>query len=750
MENFEKLSLKNIDITGHVIGKFSTFSVHQEYTNDTDAVLEVTYVFPISATATVTGFTAKVGGKTIRGKVEEKEEARKKYEKAMVRGDSAYMMTNDESNIFRMHIGKIAVGETVVVTIDYIDNFEIVDSRIRMLIPTLVPPKYKSTVTDNLSYAKNEVEYRGNLTIRLDKDLKIADVTSKTHSIKLENNTITARDIRLDRDFVLDVRLAEQSFSKGYCRELPNGKKVVYLSFFPEIAIDRTYLPKDYVFLIDISGSMSGFKIEQTKEATLKCLKQLRKGDKFNVITFESSYELFSDKIMEFNPGNYEKVKKYVQSLRPGGGTEMFSALRVAVEQFGREKIIFLFTDGDVGNESEIAGYVRQHIGKSSLFVFGIDSAVNKKGLQEIADAGRGKAEFIMRDEKIKEIIVRQFDRVTSSNLFETVLSAQSNKVVDRIEKHRVLFNYEFYDVLVEVDDITDDFVLQCKTDAKTYSFAVSKESLEWMELPLDKIYASEQIRRVEKYIEARPRDANSGYKEQIVEIAVAYQIDSKYTAFIAVNERNEKLPDIPVLQDTTLESPAGWDLMDQSLNCFVHADQASYKWNLMDQSLNCFVQTHADQASYKSDQVCNFRLAAVRKLTDQNVLADIAKNEKYSDVRKAAVEQLTDQIELATIAKNDIDIYIRKAAVEKLTDQNVLADVAKNDTDSTVRKAAVEKLTDQNVLADVAKNDTDSVVRKAALEKLIDRDLLADVAKNGKYSDVCIAAAHRLVNHNL
>jgi hypothetical protein len=136
----------------------------------------------------------------------------------------------------------------------------------------------------------------------------------------------------------------------------------------------------------------------------------------------------------------------------------MFSAMKEAVEKFDNEKIIFLFTDGDVGNEDKIAGYVRQHIGKSSLFVFGIDSSVNKRGLQEIADAGRGKAEFIVRDEQIREIIVRQFARVTSSNLFQTKLVANTNKTINKIEKQRMLFNNEFYDILVEVPALSDDF----------------------------------------------------------------------------------------------------------------------------------------------------------------------------------------------------------------------------------------------------------------------------------------------------
>jgi DNA-directed RNA polymerase sigma subunit (sigma70/sigma32) len=143
--------------------------------------------------------------------------------------------------------------------------------------------------------------------------------------------------------------------------------------------------------------------------------------------------------------------------------------------------------------------------------------------------------------------------------MFDVAMNSKSNKVKDKIEKQRALFNHDFYDVLVEVEDIADDFELQCKTDAQTYCFSISKDALEHLEAPLHKIYATEQIRRVEKYMAARRHDENKGYKEQIVEIAVEYQIDSKYTAFIAVNERDEKLTDIPNLQDIVLEAPSGW-----------------------------------------------------------------------------------------------------------------------------------------------------------------------------------------------
>ena len=153
---------------------------------------------------------------------------------------------------------------------------------------------------------------------------------------------------------------------------------------------------------------------------------------------------------------------------------------------------------------------------------------------------------------------------MSSANLFEISLDC-TNIVVDKIEKSQVIFNHEFYDVLVEIEDIVDGFELVCRTDDKVFSFTVPKNELIHSELPLDKIYASEQIKRAEKYIAVRLHDGNEGYKEEIVEIAVRNQIDSKYTAFIAVNERGEKLTDIPELQDTVLEKPMGWNLMNVS-----------------------------------------------------------------------------------------------------------------------------------------------------------------------------------------
>ena len=136
-------------------------------------------------------------------------------------------------------------------------------------------------------------------------------------------------------------------------------------------------------------------------------------------------------------------------------------------------------------------------------------------------------------------------------------------------------------------------------------------------------------------------------------------------------------------------------------------------------------------------------------RVTNQDLLADIAKNAVRASIRTAAVEMVADQNVLAKIAKTDKDSKVRETAIRKLTDQNLLADIAKTDSDSDVRCAAIENLTNQMVLAEIAKTDKDDSVRETAIEKITDQALLADVAKNAKNWQVRAAVLDKITNQN-
>ena len=351
----KELALKKVNISGNVIGKFGTFEIEQTFVNNTNKVLEVGYTFPISESATVIGFEIKVGDQVLFGKCKEKKKAKKEYKKNLAKGNSAYLLEEQSDNIFSISIGKLAKNEEVVVKIKFIDKFEIVDNKIKLFIPTLVPPKYNCNITDKLSYGK--VKYTVDFNIKLAETLNVNEITSATHKFNIiEENlckNIEVLNYDLSRDFKLDIELTEELSSNALIANTRDGNEVLCLSFMPEILDSYEDSEKDYIFLIDVSGSMYGEKLEQTKHAVIECLKQLDEGDKFNIIAFESEFEAFSRRSLEFNEMNLKKAIGYVDSLVDKGGTEIFEPIQYAIDTSKTEKIILLFTDGEVGNEEE-------------------------------------------------------------------------------------------------------------------------------------------------------------------------------------------------------------------------------------------------------------------------------------------------------------------------------------------------------------------------------------------------------------
>jgi hypothetical protein len=257
----------------------------------------------------------------------------------------------------------------------------------------------------------------------------------------------------------------------------------------------------------------------------------------------------------------------FVAGLEALGGTEMGAPILKAIENFGDGKIIFFFTDGQIGYEELIADNVRQNISRNSLFIFGIDTSVNMNGLEKIAKAGHGKAEFIVNEDQIRRVVAAQFARATKNKLWEVEINRKSNRILEKIERQSVIFDNEPYDVLLEVEkEVRDDVELVCRCGDVKHVFGISKDAIQTSDFPFDKIYYAEKIHKIEKYFSHSYGADNSGYEKEIVAIAVENQIDSKYTAFIAVNERDEKITDVPVYQDTKLEAPAGWDPLQ--INC--------------------------------------------------------------------------------------------------------------------------------------------------------------------------------------
>ena len=558
----DSLTLKDVNITGEVLGRFGIYKIFQSYENNSGKTLEVFYTFPLSRTASVYDFTAKIGDKVIRGIVKEKSQAKKDYQRAITRGDSAYLFEREYGNIFKVTLGKIAAGEQVEIILSYIDVHDITDNTVEVRIPTVVAPRYNDQITAKQTY-QQELDYTADIVIYIDNALKIADVNSPSHSIKVKNNTVSTSKVKLNKDYILYIKLKDEMRSGGYVHKTEGGS-FAFLQFMPELSKFEDRAPQKFVFIVDCSGSMRGMKMDKTKAALKKCLMQLKRGDEFTIIRFGTHFDNI-DGFAQVSEQNLKNAMGWIDTFSSSyGGTEIWSPIEYALNKFDGEKTLVLLTDGQIGRADNIAEYIRRIIGDNRLFIFGIDSAVNDAGLVSFARAGRGKAEFFTPDEHLDLKIVRQFSRINGTSCAAVSLDCGKNDVDDILESEDTVFNHEYWCAVVKASDFTDEIALLCKTDDKTLRFVLNPSDLQTTETVLDKVYAKEKIDRIKEYIDRNIYHNNvAGYVEQIVEIAVKYNINSEYTSFLAINEREHKIFGVPEQEQITLEKPEGWEMPD-------------------------------------------------------------------------------------------------------------------------------------------------------------------------------------------
>ena len=343
------------------------------------------------------------------------------------------------------------------------------------------------------------------LTSILDKSLNRKSIYCPSHKInvidedKIERVEVLNYD--LSKDFKLQIELKNELSSNAITSRTKDENDMIYLSFMPEILDSYEDSEKEYLFIIDVSGSMMGEKLDETKRAVVECLKQLDVGDKFNIIPFESEFEAMNIKSIEYNEENMQKAIRYINKLEPLGGTEILNPIKFALYEKDTDKIILLFTDGQVGNEDEIIKFVENNVNRSRIFPFGIDTNVNSSFIKLLAKAGNGKAELIQPNEKIDDKIIRTFARIQTPLLEELTIDYGNNKVIDEIREEKCLFNYEFFNVFAKIEKVQDDIQLKGKILDKEYIWKINKESINNTDVDLEVLFAKQEMDRLEEYI---------------------------------------------------------------------------------------------------------------------------------------------------------------------------------------------------------------------------------------------------------
>jgi Ca-activated chloride channel family protein len=457
--------LKHTDVKADISGYLARVTVRQEFENPFTEKIEAVYVFPLSQNAAVDDMTMQVGARAaIKGKILRREEAKEVYETAKQRGQVASLLDQERPNIFTQSVANILPGEKVTITISYVETLKYEDGTYTFAFPMVVGPRYipgnptgkqnpggrlpdtdrvpdASRITPPVAAKGMRAGHDVSLQVNLDAGVPLDGVACNSHAIDVNQTDAGRAAIKLkneneipNKDFVLKYDVAGRKVADALLTHRdPRGGFFTFILQPPDRVEAKDVNPKEIVFVLDTSGSMSGFPIEKAKESMKLALDNLYPSDTFNLITFAGDTHILFDKPVPATKENLAKAQAFLASRAGGGGTEMMKAIRAALDPSdaaGHVRIVCFMTDGYVGNEGEIISEINKHP-NARVFSFGIGSSVNRFLLDKMAEEGRGEVEYVSLQDDGSAAAKRFHERIRNPLLTDVSIDWNGLPVAD-------------------------------------------------------------------------------------------------------------------------------------------------------------------------------------------------------------------------------------------------------------------------------------------------------------------------------
>ena len=484
------LPLDAVDVRAAIAGTSASVELTQGFRNPFDVPLEATYIFPLPDRAAVTAMRMECAGHVVEGVLKERSRAREDYDQAIAEGRQAAIAEEDRPDVFTMRVGNIAPGERVTVRLTLAQPLPYADGEVTFRFPLVVAPRYipgcpvpgdpagsgvaaDTDAVPDASRISPPVLLPGfpnpvRLTLSTDIDpagLPLAGIRCSLHATAEQadagGHTIVRLrpGERLDRDFILRLALAGQdqiTTSLVVTRDPGEDPEqgTFTLTLVPPDGHGQPR-PRDVVLVLDRSGSMSGWKMVAARRAAARIVDTLTGTDRFAVLCFDNVVERppdLPDGLASSTDRNRFRAIEWLARTDARGGTRLLEPLEQATglladatEQEipgtstavrdpgrdpGRDRVLVLVTDGQVGNEDQILHRMAARLARIRVHVVGIDQAVNAGFLSRLAGAGRGRCELVESEDRLDEAAARIHRRIGAPLVTGLELAADGGAVV--------------------------------------------------------------------------------------------------------------------------------------------------------------------------------------------------------------------------------------------------------------------------------------------------------------------------------
>jgi Ca-activated chloride channel homolog len=450
-----------LDITGLLVHGRLTQSFH----NPSRENIEVVYVFPLPERAAVNRMRIRIGKRVIESELQEREEARRTFNQARSQGRRAALLESERPNLFTSSVANITPGETIEITLEYIQELDYDEGEFSLTFPLTFTPRYtppgSATTLASLPTAAeldrlvdtarvsppfaagcSRETPRATIGVSLNAGFPLTEVRSSSHQIRSSYHDdrqlwrISPRDedIPADRDFILSWRpqIGNKPQATVFHEEF-GGEDYLLLMLLPPDSGDGESaeistradnhsgngpaepgkgnatpqgINTETLFVVDISGSMDGPSIVQARRALLAAIDRLQPDDGFNLLAFNQDSRFFADRFVPATDENLRRGRHWVTGLQATGGTQIMPALRrayamAAFEQTETMRRIILLTDAAVSNERAVLTDLTRNLDSTRLHTVGIGHAPNRYLMRKMATYGRGLSVFVTGDEQV-------------------------------------------------------------------------------------------------------------------------------------------------------------------------------------------------------------------------------------------------------------------------------------------------------------------------------------------------------------
>jgi len=540
------LPIKSIKIDTKIAGQVATTHVEQIFRNDSDAILEGTYLFPIPESASIVEFAIWEGDRKLVGEVRSREEARRIYDEIVRRQRDPGLLEYAGKDLFQASIFPIPAHSDKKLELTY--------TQVLKAESGTVSYRYPLGTGHNLAKI-GEVSGR----IEIDGKETVRNIYSPSHQIDLAHHGSRIARLSFEskagvdpQDFQLFYTLSREDFGLSLVTHREPGKDGFFLMMLSpkDEWTDAEYAAKDIVFVLDTSGSMNEEgKMEKARSALLFGVKSLRDTDRFNVISFAGEERLMEAGMIAADEKGRARGEQFVRSLRATGGTNINDSLRAAFRQFSqsdRPKMLVFMTDGlpTVGetNISRIlANVAGARLSGVRLFTFGVGYDVNTALLDKLASENGGVADYVEPKENLEIKVSNFFAKINYPVLTDLVLNlggVQTDLVYPRNlpdlfkgTQITLIGRYRNADDLRRVN-----VLLTGKTGRapRTYSFENLRFALREEENDfLPRLWATRRVGWLMEQI--RTNGEQKELRDEVVDLGTRYGIVTPYTSYLAL-----------------------------------------------------------------------------------------------------------------------------------------------------------------------------------------------------------------------